>query len=101
MTQGVRGQKSQPDLSAALTLSLSVLLASLYHIPREPGCLEHEGKEGDVGEWDVEEEEGLAHPVIEDGRNITGGRRGFGANHNPITGLVKRHAGHKNSREVT
>lgn len=31
---------------------------------------------------------------------MRGGKRAFGARRNPITGLVKRHADHKNSREV-
>lgn len=31
---------------------------------------------------------------------MTEGNRVFGANRNPITGLVRRHADHKNSRKV-
>lgn len=34
------------------------------------------------------------------GRYRREGKRVFGANCNPITGLVKRHADHKNSSEV-
>lgn len=35
------------------------------------------------------------------GQDMREGKRVFGASCNPITGLVKRHADHKNSKEVT